>query len=118
ESYAELIYVTEEVTVNSALAGSVMTLEAEAQGVDLRIEYRLSGPGPFYGPDDQPFYGARGAADQPFYGEPGPWLPWPGQIVVANDGYQFRVRLGAGMHRGVLESLVMTIDAPDMEEEI
>jgi len=118
ESYAELIYVTEEVTVNSALAGSVMTLEAEAQGVDLRIEYRLSGPGPFYGPDDQWFFGDAKGAEAPFYGEPGPWLPWPGQTVAANDGYQFRVRLGAGATRGVLESLVMTIDAPDMEEEI
>lgn len=115
ESYAEVVYVTEEVSVNSALAGSVMTLEATAQGIDLRIDYRSAGPGTFYAEDDQPFYGED---DQPFYGPPGAWLPWPGQIVAANDVYQFRVRLGAGASRGVLESLVMTIDAPDLEEEI
>ncbi|WP_399696616.1 hypothetical protein [Xenophilus sp.] len=116
ESYAELVYVTESVSVNSALAGSVMTLWCEAQGVDLTIDYRLSSPGPFYGEDDQSLYGQDDNA--PLYGEPGAWQPWPGQLVAANDGYQFRVRLGAGAQQGVLESLVMVIDAPDIEEEI
>ena len=115
ESYAELEYVTDPISVVSALSGSIMTLAAEYEGIDLRIDYRLAGPGPFYGDDGQPFYGPD---DDPFYGEPGPWQPWPGQIVAARDAYQFRVRLGAGALQGVLQSLVMTIDAPDLEEEL
>lgn len=112
-NYSQLVYVTPEISVNSALAGSVMTVEAQAQGVDLRIEYRLTGPGSFYGPDTASFYGADST---PFYGAPGAWMPWPGQLVVANDAYQFRVTLGAGSTRGILQGLVVTIDAPDMQE--
>lgn len=115
ETYAELVYVTDAISVVSALAGSIMTLEAEYEGLDLRIDYRLAGPGPFYGDDGQPFYGPD---DESLYGAPGAWQPWPGQVVVARDSYQFRVRLGAGAQQGVLQSLVMTIDAPDLEEEV
>ena len=45
-------------------------------------------------------------------------MPWPGQIVAANDVYQFRVTLGAGATRGILKQLQVTIDAPDIEEQI
>lgn len=114
-NFAQLIYVTPEISVASALAGSVMTVEVDAQGVDLRIEYRLTGPGSFYGPDTASFYGADST---PFYGPPGAWMPWPGQIVVAHDAYQFRVTLGAGSTRGILHGLVVTVDAPDMQEVI
>jgi Putative phage tail protein len=112
-NYAQLIYVSPEISVNLALAGSVMTVESQTQGIDLRIEYRLTGPGSFYGPDTASFYGADST---PFYGPPGAWMPWPGQLVAANDAYQFRVTLGAGTSRGVIEGLVITIDAPDMQE--
>lgn len=115
EAYGQMVYVTPDVSVSSALAGSIMTLDADSQGTDLRIEYRLSGPGTFYVGDNDSFY--RADAD-PFYGPPGGWLPWPGQVVAANDAYQFRVTIGAGTTRGVLEGLVLTIDAPDMEEQI
>ena len=114
-AYAQMVYVTQEVGIVSALAGSVMTLETEAQGIDLRIEYRLSGPSPFYGPDASSFYEDDA---EPFYGAPGGWLPWPGQIVAANDVYQFRVTIGAGVTRGVLDELILTIDAPDLEESL
>jgi hypothetical protein len=110
-----MVYVTKDVPVSSALAGSIMTLVAQSQGTDLHIDYRLAGPGPFYGPDGQSFYGAD---SDPFYGEPGPWQPWPGQIVVDRDVYQFRVTIGAGSTQGVLQSLVLTVDAPDMVEEL
>lgn len=114
-AYGQMIFVTPEISVNSALQGSIMTLEAQTQGTDVRIDYRLSGPGSFYDGDNDSFYGPD--AD-PIYGAPAAWQPWPGQLIAANDVYQFRVTIGAGVDRGILEGLVVTIDAPDIEEEI
>lgn len=114
-AYGQMVYVTKEIAVGSALAGSIMTLETQAQGDDLRVDYRLSGPGSLYETDNSSFYGPD--AD-PFYGEPGGWQPWPGQLVAANEVYQFRVTIGASVTRGVLQAMVLTIDAPDLEEEV
>lgn len=113
ESYAEMVYVTSLLPINSALTGSIMTLVADVEGVDLRIDYRFAGPGSFYGPDTDSFYGPDADA---FYGVAGDWMPWPGQIAVTNDVYQFRVTIGAGATRGILKELVVTVDAPDMVE--
>jgi hypothetical protein len=112
-NYEQLVYTTPEISVNSALAGSVMTVQAQAQGVDFRIEYRLTGPASFYGPDTASFYRDDST---PFYSPPGAWMPWPGQLIAANDAYQFRVTLGAGSSQGVLQGLRVTIDAPDIQE--
>lgn len=114
-SYAQMVYTTGELSVNSALAGSIMTLLLASQGVDLHIEYRLAGPGSAYGPDSDSAYGAD--AD-PFYGGPGSYIPWPGQIVVVNDVYQFRVTIGAGATQGQLSELTAVIDAPDIVEDL
>jgi len=114
-AYSEMVYTTPEVAVGSALAGSVMTLEAVTLGTDLRIDYRLAGPGSFYEEDGASMYGAD---DESFYGSPGAWTPWPGQLVAANDIYQFRVTIGAGVTQGVIQSLILTIDAPDIEESL
>jgi hypothetical protein len=114
-AYGQMVYVTPSISVSNALAGSIMTLEAQAQGVDLRIEYRLAGPGSFFGPDTASFY--RDDTD-PFYGPPGAWMPWPGQLIADNDAYQFRVTIGAGSDRGILQGLLLTIDAPDLEEVV
>lgn len=115
-AYGQMVYVTEPVAITSALAGSIMTLQTETDGIDLVIEYRLSGPGSFYGPDSASFYDEDDSL--PFFGGPGQWLPWPGQLVAANDGYQFRVTIGAGTTQGALREMVLTIDAPDVEEQL
>ena len=114
-AFGQMVYVTTEVAISSALAGSIMTLGTQAQGDDLRIDYRLSGPGSLYEIDNSSFYGPD--ADS-FYGAPGGWQPWPGQLVAANEVYQFRVTIGASVTRGILQSMVLTIDAPDLEEEV
>lgn len=114
-AYGQMVFVTPEVSIVSALTGSIMTLEAQTQGTDVRIDYRLSGPGAFYERDNDSMYGPD---DEPFYGQPGAWQPWPGQLAAANDVYQFRVTIGAGVERGILQGLVLTVDAPDIEEEI
>lgn len=115
EAYGQMVYVTEPIVVSAALAGSIMTLVAQVQGIDLHIDYRLAGPGSFYGMDTDSFYGPD---DEPLYGPPGEWMPWPGQVVAQNDAYQFRVTIGAGIDRGILQQLVVTVDAPDIEESI
>jgi hypothetical protein len=112
-AYGQMVFVTNEISVNRALAGSVMTLEIDALGTDLTVEYRLAGPTPMYGADTAPFYGLD--AD-PFYDPPGEWQPWPGQLIAANEIYQFRVTIGAGVEQGVLQEMLLTIDAPDLEE--
>jgi hypothetical protein len=112
-AYGQMVYTTGEVAINSALAGSVMTINHVAQGVDLFIEYRLTGPGSVYGADSNSAYGPDGES---FYGEPGSWIPWPGQIVASNDVYQFRVTIGAGPVQGLVNELQLVIDAPDMVE--
>ncbi|ATA55156.1 hypothetical protein CKY39_19530 [Variovorax boronicumulans] len=114
-SYGQMVYVTNEVPVSKALAGSIMTLATVMQGVDLHIDYRLSGPGSLYGTGNDPFYGPDAA---PFYDGPGAWMPWPGQLIVQNEVYQFRVTIGAGVDRGILQQMVLTVDAPDMEEQV
>lgn len=114
-SYAQMRYTTAEIAVHSALAGSVMTIEHETQGTDLIIEYRLAGPASVYGADSDSTYGED---SEPFYGPPGPWLAWPGQIIAANDVYQFRVTLGAGTVQGRISELRIVIDAPDIVEYI
>jgi hypothetical protein len=114
-AYAQMVFVTNQIAVSSALAGSIMTLTVQSQGTDLKVDYRLAGPGSKYGPDGASFYGAD---SDPFYGPPGDWLPWPGQIVAANDVYQFRVIIGAGVTQGILQSMVLVIDAPDINESL
>jgi hypothetical protein len=114
--FAEMVYVTEEISINSALAGSFMTLAIDADGKDLRIEYRLMGPGSFYGPDNASFYPADD--DAPMYGPPGVWQPWPGQVIASNDVYQFRITIGAGATQGAINALVLTVDAPDLRETL
>jgi hypothetical protein len=113
--YGQMVYVTTEIPISSALAGSIMTLATQTQGTDLHIDFRLSGPGSLYGADNDPMYGPDA---EPFYDGPGAWQPWPGQLIAANEVYQFRVTIGAGVDRGILEEMVLTIDAPDIEENI
>lgn len=114
-AYGQMVYVSDLVSISSALTGSILTLQTETQGIDLVIEYRLAGPDPFYGADGDYFYGPD---PDSFYGAPGEWLSWPGQLIAANDGYQFRVTIGAGTDQGVLSEMVLTVDAPDLEEDL
>lgn len=114
-AYAQMIYVTDEVAISTALAGSIATLNMTALGTDLGVWYRFADPASFYGTDADSFYGAD--AD-PVYGLPGDWLLWPGQIVAMKDVYQFKVQIGAGAVQGVVSALSIIIDAPDITEDI
>lgn len=112
-SFAQMVYTTDEISIISALAGSLMTIEHVVDGVDLLIEYRFAGPDSAYGPDSDSAYGPD---SEPFYGPPGTWVAWPGQIVAKNDVYQFRVTIGAGVTQGQITALKLIVDAPDIVE--
>lgn len=114
-SYGKLVYVTPEISVPQPLTGSLMSLIIDTQGIDLTVEYRLTGPGPLFGDDDDSFFGPD---DEPFYGPPGIWNPWPGQIPASFDVFQWRVTIGSGAVRGKISELKVVIDAPDMVEYI
>jgi len=114
-SFAKVTYISSELSIGSALAGSVATLDFQSQGTDLSVDYRFSSPSSVYGPDNDSAYGADSDS---FYDAPGAWIPWPGQIVVRNDVYQFRVTVGAGPIQGKITTLSLVIDAPDIVEDI
>jgi hypothetical protein len=63
-----MVYESDVVTISSGLVGSKITLDLLTDGVDVRIEYKISGEGSFYGADDDPFYSTDSEA---FYA-PGP----------------------------------------------
>jgi hypothetical protein len=66
--YRAMVYESDVVTISSGLVGSKITLDLMTDGVDVRIEYKISGEGSFYGADDDPFYSTDSEA---FYA-PGP----------------------------------------------
>lgn len=116
--YAQMVYVTEWVYVNSVLAGSQATLQFDYEGEGLVIEYRTGSPEPMFGsdeaaaffePDADPFFGAQ-AEDA--------WQLWPGQTTSKDDIYQFRITIGSGVVRGKIVSMAFVIDAPDIEETV
>jgi hypothetical protein len=66
--FRAMVYESDVVTISSGLVGSKITLDLMTDGVDVRIEYKISGEGSFYGPDDAPFY----ANDSDAFYAPGP----------------------------------------------
>lgn len=114
-TYTPLVYVTSQVLINSALAGSYLTVMLESLGANATVEYQKSGPEPFYGTGSAPFYGV---GPDSFYGPPGDWLPLPGQLLVENVGYAFRITIGPGAVQGVIDKFSLTVDAPDIIEDI
>lgn len=116
-SWAALVYTTNATLITSALAGSALTLALTSAGDGLQIEYRQIGSAPFYsGLASAPVYSGVGSA--PVYATPPDWQPWPGQVAAALASYQWRVSLAAGTVRGRINTLAITIDAPDLVQKI
>lgn len=115
-AFAQVIYTSSEVLIDTVLIGSRLVLELGTEGEDVVIEYRLVGADPFYGADLDSFYGADG---DPFYDSaPGPWLVWPGSITATVEVYQFRVTIGAGPIQGKILDMGLVVDALDLMETI
>jgi hypothetical protein len=115
-SYAQMTYTTNEISVSGVLVGSKITINKTTLGIDVTVQYRLSGPGTFYNADADPFYLAD---TDPFYDSlPGPWLAWPGQITAVQDVYQFRMIIGAGQTQGTISAMAVVVDVPDIVESV
>jgi hypothetical protein len=63
-----MVYESDVVTISSGLVGSKITLDLVSEGTDVKIEYKISGEGSFYGADDDPFY----STDTDAFYAPGP----------------------------------------------
>lgn len=116
-AFAQMVYTTGDIPLYTTLAGSKLTLDITTQGPDVTIEYRISGPGSFYGTDADSFYGAT--SGDPFYDSvPGDWAPWPGQITATAEVYQLRVTIGAGPVQGKIFTMALVADVPDLIESV
>lgn len=116
-AFAQMVYTTGDIPLYTTLAGSKLTLDITTQGPDVTIEYRISGPGTFYGTDADSFYGAT--SGDPFYDSvPGDWVPWPGQITATAEVYQLRVTIGAGPVQGKIFTMALVADVPDLIESV
>ena len=110
---ASIVYTTSQILVTGALTGSLGALFATTLGKDITIEYRRVSGGSFYGPDGDSLYGSDPSAS--FYQADSAWSLMPGNLAMANDYYQFRVTVGAGVI-GEIDALTFKVDAPDMVE--
>jgi hypothetical protein len=66
--FGAMVYESDVVTISSGLVGSKITLDLVSEGTDVKIEYKISGEGSFYGADDDPFY----STDTDAFYAPGP----------------------------------------------
>lgn len=112
--YAEMTYETPEFTPAQVLTGSTMTLDHTIAGQPFFVDYRATGPGPFYtGFDANPLFDDDAA---PLFDAVPDWSPWPGAVTVISQPYQFRARTAQGGTQGVISAFAAVIDAPDIEE--
>ena len=110
---AQLTYTTSQIYVTGALLGSLGALTTVLQGKDATIEYRRVSGVSFYGPDADSLYGA--VSTDSFYAPDSGWSLMPGTLAMANDYYQFRVTIGAGVI-GEIDGMFFTVDAPGITE--
>lgn len=116
DNFNRMVYETEVFTPSAAALGSNMTLNVDASGEAVFIEYRTSGANamfPTIGSD--PFYGDDATS---FYGMPDVYQPWPGQVAAKNLQYQFRITTGQSAAQGVINTCNAVIDVPDKTEKI
>jgi hypothetical protein len=113
--YTEMQYTTREVAIGQPMAGSTAVLVFTIEGVGTTIEFRNIGPNPIFGADADPFYGPDG---DPFYETAPDWSIYTGPFVVELGVYQFRVTVNQGPVQPVIDHLVLTIDAPDLEDRL
>jgi hypothetical protein len=109
-NYDGMEWVSSGWTPSLAAAGSNMTVAFTLTGDVIVLQYRPTGPLPFYGAALDFFYGAD--AD-PFYDAAPDWMAWPGSVVAENQEYQFRVATASGPDSGLLSAFTVSVDVPD-----
>jgi hypothetical protein len=87
-----------------------MTLAWLLTGETQSIQYRETGPTPFYADDAALYYGTDTAS---FYVSAPAYATWPGAVTAKNQEYQFKVSTTSGAVSGLLSAFAMSIDVPD-----
>lgn len=113
-SVASVTYTSSEILISGALVGSLGALSTTTLGKDVTVEYRRVNGTSFYGPDTDSKYGPDADC---FYGKPSDYALMPGNLAMANDYYQFRVTIGAGVI-GEIDAMSLSVDAPVITETI
>lgn len=112
--YNQIVYITGEVPITSAVTGSITSVDIIADGTSALIEYREFADSPFYGADTDPFYGPDW---EPFYTViPSAWKPWRGSMALLNGSYQWKVTLNSGTTPAKISSMAVVVDAPSRSE--
>jgi hypothetical protein len=110
-NYDALNYISSALTPSLAASGSNLTLAWTLAGDAPAVQYRRTGPAPFFDDAAAFFFGNDAAA---FYSGPSAWATWPGSLQVDNNqAYQFQLSTSTGPTAGLLSALVASIDVPD-----
>lgn len=111
-SYSDMIY-TDSITVTAALQNAQMTIDTDLSGNFPSVSYRLSGHLQMW--SAQPNDAMWNAADSTFWAT-ADYMPWPGAVNTQPGTYEFKLSAGSGPLEGRASSLIITIDAPDIDE--
>jgi hypothetical protein len=95
--------------------GSKTTAAWTIDGNAYTVEYRKTGPLPFFGETSDFFFGADASA---FYSGAGAWSTWPGSIEADAEEYQWRVTTVAGLLQNVISAFTISVDVPDKTQRI
>lgn len=114
--YDELTYETSVIAPTAPLFGSVITVQHVLQGDPHYVYWRQDGLGELYSLNDaDPFYTSD---TDPLY-TVGAYIPWTGaRVVEPGDRYQFKLVAAASAIQGIFSEFLVSIDAPDKEEEL
>jgi hypothetical protein len=80
--------------------------------VNATLSYRQMGLGPKY--DGGGFYSGGGL----MYDQTAPWVPFTSRPGVTSGTYQFKIESDASTQRGQVNSLAISVDVPDITEEL
>ena len=110
-NYDALSYISTALRPSLAAAGSNLTLAWTLAGDAPSVQFRRTGPAPFYDDALAFFFGADAAA---FYSGAEAWATWPGSLRADNNqAYQFQLATQTGPTAGLLSALTASIDVPD-----
>jgi hypothetical protein len=111
-NYDALTWVSAGYTPSTAAIGSNMTIASTIAADAYTMQFRRTGPLPFYGDGANYFYGDDSSQ---FYSGAGAWATWPGSISADNQEYQFQVTTIAGPTGGLLSAFTVSVDVPDKD---
>lgn len=113
--YKQMTYV-DSVTITQALSGSRLTIAATVAGDPWSIEYRENSQKAMWDADATSLMWAADSSTL-MWDDPA-WITWPGAIEVTDTIIDLRVTTGQATTQGEISELVVTVDAPDIVENL